>query len=91
LSICVRDDRRNFAKQLFKAGQQPASWLRNAGHLRDAAEAILEHELPAERAYSEARKIADEEAGAESARHGSGFGRLHSAPQRSRGIARAFG
>jgi hypothetical protein len=28
-------DPKEFAKQLFKAGQQPAAWLRSAGHLRD--------------------------------------------------------
>jgi hypothetical protein len=48
------------AKLLFKAGQQPAAWLRSAGHLRDAAQIILEHELPAEIKYSEAHKIAEE-------------------------------
>jgi hypothetical protein len=41
----VTDDPKEFAKQLFKAGQQPAAWLRSAGHLRDAAEVILKHEL----------------------------------------------
>jgi hypothetical protein len=67
-------DPKEFFKQLFKAGQQPAAWLRSAGHLRDAAEAILEHELPAERAYSQAFKIADEEADAESVRNDTGVG-----------------
>ena len=67
-------DPKEFAKQLFKAGQQPAAWLRSAGHLRDAAEAILEHELPAERAYSQAFKLADEEATAESVRNDTGEG-----------------
>jgi hypothetical protein len=67
-------DPKEFAERLFKAGQQPASWLRSAGHLRDAAEAILEQELPAERTYSEARKIADEEADAESVRNDTGVG-----------------
>jgi hypothetical protein len=67
-------DPKEFAKQLFKAGQQPAAWLRSAGRLRDAAEAILKHELSTERAYSQAREIADEEASAESARNDSGVG-----------------
>jgi hypothetical protein len=70
----VVTDPNEFAKQLFKAGQQPAAWLRSAGHLRDAAEAILKHELPAEREYSEAFKIADEGASAESVRNGTGVG-----------------
>jgi hypothetical protein len=67
-------DPKEFAKQLFKAGQQPASWLRSAGRLRDAAEAILKHELPAERAYSQAFKIADQEASAKSVRNDTGAG-----------------
>jgi hypothetical protein len=59
---------------VFKAGQQPAAWLRSAGRLRDAAEAILKHELPAERAYSQAHEIADKEASAESVRNDTGVG-----------------
>jgi hypothetical protein len=70
----VTADPKQLAKQLFKAGQQPAAWLRSAGRLRDAAEAILKHELPAERAYSQAREIADEEARAESVRNDTGVG-----------------
>jgi hypothetical protein len=62
------------SKQTFKAGQQPAAWLRSAGRLRDAGEAILKHEFPAERAYSQAREIADEEARAESVRNDTGLG-----------------
>jgi len=68
----VTDDPKEFAKQLFNAGQQPGAWLRSAGHLRDAAEAILKHELQAEISYSEAHKIADEEATAISVRDGVG-------------------
>jgi hypothetical protein len=67
-------DSKEIAKQTFKAGQQPAAWFRSAGRLRDAAEAILKHELSAERAYSRAREIADEEASAESARNDTGVG-----------------
>ena len=74
VNLAVIDDPKEFAKLLFKAGQQPAAWLRSAGHLRDAAEAILKHELPAEREYSEAFKIADEEADAESVRNDTGVG-----------------
>jgi len=70
----VTDDPKEFARQVFKAGQQPAAWLRSAGRLRDAAEAILKHELPAERAYSQAREIADGEASAESLRNDTGVG-----------------
>jgi hypothetical protein len=73
MGYAVTDDPKEFAKQLFKAGQQPAAWLRSAGRLRDAAEAILKHELPAERAYSQAPlKIADEEVHAESVHDGVG-------------------
>jgi hypothetical protein len=74
VNLAVIDDPNEFAKQLFKAGQQSAAWLRSAGHLRDAAEAILKHELPAEREYSEARKIADGEALAEAVRNDTAFG-----------------
>jgi len=70
----VTADPTEIAKQTFKAGQQPAAWLRSARRLRDAAEAILMHELSAERAYSEALKIADEEAVAEMASNDSGVG-----------------
>jgi hypothetical protein len=68
----VTDDPNEFAKLVFKAGQQPAAWLRSAGHLRNAAEVILEHERPAEISYSQALKIADEEASAASVRDGIG-------------------
>ena len=67
-------DLNEFANFVFKAGQQPASWLRSAGHLRDAAEALINHELPAGRLYLQARQIADEEASAESIRSGTGVG-----------------
>jgi hypothetical protein len=70
----VTDDPKEFAKQLFKAGQQPAAWLRSAGRLRDAAEVILKHELPAEISYSQALKNADEEAVAASVRDGTDAG-----------------
>jgi hypothetical protein len=74
MGFVVTDDPKEFAKQLFEAGQQPAAWLRSAGRLRDAAEAILKHELPAERSYLQALKIADEEASAESVRNDTGVG-----------------
>ena len=55
-------DLKEFAKQQFKAAQQPAGWLLTAERLRDAADAILKHELPAEIPYLQAHKIAEEEA-----------------------------
>jgi len=64
VNLSVIDDPKEFAKLLFKAGQQPAAWLWSAGHLRDAAEMILRHELQAEISYSLARKIAEGEAAA---------------------------
>jgi hypothetical protein len=70
----VTEDPKEFAKQNFKAGQQPAAWLRSAGRLRDAAEVILNHELPAETSYSHAAKIAEEEAVAVSVRDGTDAG-----------------
>jgi hypothetical protein len=70
----VTADAKEIAKQTFKAGQQPAAWLRSAGRLRDAAEVILKQELPAEVSYSQALEIADEEAVAEIARNNSEFG-----------------
>ncbi len=70
----VTADSKEIAKQTFKAGQQPAAWLRSAGRLRDAAEVILKQELPAEVSYSQALKIADDEAVAESVRNDTGVG-----------------
>jgi hypothetical protein len=67
-------DSKEFAKRTFKAGQQPAAWLRSAGRLRDAAEVILKQELQAEVSYSQALKIADEEAVAEIVRNNTGVG-----------------
>jgi hypothetical protein len=58
----VVDDRQEFAKEMFKAAQRPALWLHSAERLRDAAEVILTHELPAEKPYFQALKIASEEA-----------------------------
>jgi len=60
----MTSDPNEITKLVFKAGQQPASWLRSAGHLRDAAEVILKHELPDEISYSQARKTAEEEVAA---------------------------
>jgi hypothetical protein len=56
--MSVHITKREFKQLVFEAGQQPAAWLRSAERLRDAAEVILKHELPAEIAY----KIAKEEA-----------------------------
>ena len=74
VNLAVIDDPKEFAKLLFKAGQQPAAWLRSAEHLRDAAEVILKHELQAEIEYSQAHKIAEEEALAVSVRDGTDAG-----------------
>jgi hypothetical protein len=74
MSYVVTEDPKEFAKQNFKAGQQPAAWLRSAGRLRDAAEVILNHELPAETSYSQAAKAAEEEAIAVSVRDGTDAG-----------------
>jgi hypothetical protein len=74
MRIVVTEDPKEFAKQNFKAGQQPAAWLRSAGRLRDTAEVILKHELQAEISYSQARKIAEEEAVAVSVRDGTHAG-----------------
>lgn len=70
-------DLKEFSKEQFKAAQQPFAWLLSAEHLRDAAEAILKHELSAEvpyfRAYSEAEKVAVTEAYSEGNDAGSAF------------------
>ena len=55
-SVVIDVDPNEAAKLVFKAGQQPAAWLRSAEHLRDAAEIILKHELPAEISYSQAAR-----------------------------------
>lgn len=55
-------DLKEFAKQQFTAAQQPAAWLRSAERLRDAADAILKQELPAEIPYFQAHMVAEEEA-----------------------------
>jgi len=69
-NVVIDVDPKDANKLLFKAGQQPAAWLRSAEHLRDAAEIILKHELPAEISYSREHKIAEEEATAVSVRDG---------------------
>ncbi len=55
-------DLTKFAKELFKSAQKPSAWLASADRLRDAAEAILQHELPNEvpyfTAYAEAEQAA---------------------------------
>jgi hypothetical protein len=70
----LTEDLKEFAKQEFKAAQQPTAWLLSAERLRDAAEAILKHELPAEIPYFEAYKIAEAEAVAEAYRDGNDAG-----------------
>jgi hypothetical protein len=58
-------DLKVFAKELFKSAQRPIAWLLSAERLRDAAEAILEHELPNEIPYFNAHADAEQEAVAE--------------------------
>src|SRR5205823_1992331 len=55
-------DLKEFADELFKSAQQPVAWLLSAERLCDAAEAILERELPNEVPYFEARAEAEREA-----------------------------
>lgn len=55
-------DLKDFAKELFKAGQRPVAWLWSAERLRDAAEAIMEHERPNEIPYFRAYADAQQEA-----------------------------
>jgi hypothetical protein len=62
-------DPEEFKKLVFKAAQRPTAWLHSAERLRNAAEAILKHELPAEGLYFEALKIAEEEAAGNDAGH----------------------
>jgi len=75
-NVVIDVDPKDAAKLLFKAAQQPAAWLRSAEHLRDAAEIILKHELPAEISYSQAHKIAEEEAAAVSVHDGTGVAEI---------------
>jgi hypothetical protein len=79
----MTDDPDEFAKGVFKAGQQPGSWLRSAGRLRDAAEAVINHELPAGTAYLHALRIADEQAEAESVRNDTGADGVNATNERS--------
>ncbi len=67
-------DLKEFAKQQFKAAQRPTAWLLSAERLRDAADAILKPELPAEIPYFEAHKIAEEEAVADAYSDGNDAG-----------------
>lgn len=56
-----------FRKALFKAGQQPSSWLLSAESLRDAAEIILQGEAKNALSYSQAVENANEELAADPA------------------------
>ncbi len=67
-------DLKEFAKQQFKAAQQPVAWLLSAERLRDAADAILKHELPNEIPYFRAHKVAVEEAVADAYSDGNDAG-----------------
>lgn len=62
MEAAVIVDLKEFAKQQFKAAQRPVAWLLSAERLRDAADAIMKHELSAEIPYFRAYKIAQEEA-----------------------------
>jgi hypothetical protein len=62
VSAAVVFDVQEFSKRQFEAAQRPVAWLLSAERLRSAADAILEHELPAEIPYFQAHKIAEEEA-----------------------------
>jgi hypothetical protein len=67
-------DLKEFAKQQFKAAQQPVAWLLSAERLRAAGDAILRHELQAELPYLQAHRIAQEEAIADAYREGNDAG-----------------
>lgn len=58
-------DQEEFKNEMFKSAQRPGAWLSSAEQLRDAAEALLEHELPKEIPYFKARDEAEQEALAE--------------------------
>jgi hypothetical protein len=68
------DELKEFAKQLYKAAQHPIGWLHSAERLRDAADAILKHELPAEIPYFKAYEVAQHEAVAEAYSEGNNAG-----------------
>jgi hypothetical protein len=55
-------DLSEFAKGLFKSAQKPIAWLVSAERLRDAAEAILAHELANEIPYFRAHADAEQQA-----------------------------
>ena len=56
---------KEFRKALFKAGQQPSSWLSSAESLRDAAEIILQGEAKNALSYSQEVEKAKEELAAD--------------------------
>jgi hypothetical protein len=58
----LRNELEEFSKQRFQAAQRPVAWLFSAERLRDAAEAILKHELAAEIPYFRAHAAAEQEA-----------------------------
>jgi hypothetical protein len=67
-------DLKEFATQQFKAAQLPVAWLHSAERLRDAAEAILTHEQPAEIPYFKAHSVVEKEATAEAYSEGNDAG-----------------
>jgi hypothetical protein len=67
-------DLKEYAKNLFKTAQRPIAWLLSAERLRDAAEAILAHELPNEVPYFRAYDDAERDALAEACSPGNDIG-----------------
>jgi hypothetical protein len=67
-------DLAEFAKQVFKAAQSSAAWLSSAERLRDAAEAIREHEHPNEIRFVEAYADASQKATTEAYSEGNDSG-----------------
>jgi hypothetical protein len=74
LEAAVVVDLKGFAKEQFKAAQQPIAWLLSAERLRAAADAILKQELASEIPYFHAHKIAEEEAVADAYSDGNDAG-----------------
>ena len=55
-------DHRVFSQEMYRAAQSPVGWLLSAERLRDAAEAILQHEVQYEVSYFRAYDAAVKEA-----------------------------
>lgn len=78
----INFDVKKFAREMFKSAQNPSNWLASAERLRDAAEAILLHELPNEipyfKAYADAEQAAAGQAYAEGS--DSGYAEIKASP-----------